>query len=197
VIASDAIGKEEITAIADRGYYSGEEILACKLSGITTILPKPQTSNNMAKGLFGKRDFRYIPEEDEYRCPANERLIWRFTYEDRGLLQRCYWSSACGECKIKTQCTTSSQRRIKRWEHEEVLEEAQDRLDRMPDAMSIRRETVEHPFGTLKCWMGYTHFLTKTKARVSTEMSLHVLAYNLKRVMNLLGTEKLIEGIRA
>jgi len=97
---------------------------------------------------------------------------------------------------MKAQCTTGKERRVKRWEHEAVLEAMQARLDRDPDKMRVRRQTVEHPFGTIKSWMGSTHFLTKTLDRVSAEMSLHVLAYNLKRVMQLLGVGPLLEAMR-
>jgi len=188
---------EDLTVVSDRGYYTSEEILACHEAGITTYLPKPQTSGNQAKGLFGRSDFHYRPEDDEYRCPAGERLVWRFRCDEGGRTLDCYWSSACPSCSMKSQCTTGQQRRIKRWEHEAVLEAVQARLDRYPEKMRLRRQTVEHPFGTLKAWMGYTHFLTKTLPRVSTEMSLHVLAYNLKRVMNLLGVATLMDAVRA
>jgi hypothetical protein len=137
-----------------------------------------------------------IAEVDEYECPAGERLIYRFTTKEAGKDIRRYWSSACPHCPIKARCTTGPQRRISRWVHEDVLERVQARLDAQPDAMRIRRATVEHPFGTLKYWMGSTHFLTKTLDRVSTEMSLHVLAYNMKRVMNLIGPRNLLEAIQ-
>lgn len=183
--------------VADRGYYKGEEILACEESGITTVLPKPKTSNNPANGLFGRGDFRFIPQDNEYVCPAGERLIWRFRNIEKGKTLDCYWSSACQSCAIKSQCTTGQHRRIRRWEHESLLEKVQRRLDHCPESMRLRRQTVEHPFGTLKAWMEYTHFLTKTLQNVRTEMSLHVLAYNLKRVMSLLGVTALLEAIAA
>ena len=195
--ARTAIDAQNLTVVADRGYFNGEEILECEEAGITTYLPKPQTSGNQSKGLFGKRDFHYIPEDDEYRCPAGERLIWRMTTEEKGQILHRYWSSNCKTCAIKSQCTEGKERRVTRWEHETVLEAMQERLDRDPEKMRTRRETVEHPFGTLKAWMGSTHFQTKTLKRVSTEMSLHVLAYNLKRVMNILGIRPLIEAIQA
>ena len=195
--ARAAMNVENLTAVADRGYYTSEEILTCHEAGITTYLPKPQTSGNQAKGLFGRRDFHYRPEDEEYRCPAGERLVWRFRRAEGGRTLDCYWGSACPSCSMKSECTTGKQRRIKRWEHEAVLEAVQARLDREPEKMRLRRQTVEHPFGTLKAWMGYTHFLTKTLPRVSTEMSLHVLAYNLKRVMNLLGVGALMEAVGA
>ena len=174
---------KELTALADRGYFKGEQILECQSSGITALVPKPQTSNNQAKGQFDRRDFRYIPEDNEYECPAGQRAIWRYAGIQDGLLQHRYWSSACPSCPIKSKCTTGENRRISRWEHEEVLEAMQVKLDQLPQASRIRRQTVEHVFGTLKAWMGATHFLTKGFRNVRTEMSLHVLAYNLKRAM--------------
>lgn len=195
--ARTAMDAEALTVVADRGYFKGEEILACHEAGITTYLPKPQTSGSQAEGRFGKRDFRYIPEDDEYRCPADERLIWRMTTQEQEQTLHRYWSSACQGCSIKSRCTPAKERRVTRWEHEAVLEAVQARLDKDPEKMRVRRQTVEHPFGTLKAWMGWTHFLTKTLERVSTEMSLHVLAYNLKRVMNILGVGSLTEAIRA
>lgn len=190
--AKEAIGTEVLEVVADRGYFRGEEIRACDEANITTYLPKPQTSGSMKKGLFSKRDFIYHAEDDEYECPAGERLIWRFETEEKGQKIYKYWSSACPGCPIKSQCTTSQYRRVGRWEHEAVVEALEARLDREPERMRARRETVEHPFGTIKSWMGSTHFQMKTLPRVSTEMSLHVLAYNMKRVINLFGVEGLI-----
>ena len=195
--ARSAMGSKELTAVADRGYFKGEEILACQEAGITVFVPKPLTSGSKAKGRFGKQDFIYEADVDEYRCPAGQRLIWRFTSVEHGMTLHSYWSSACQVCALHDQCTTGKERRVKRWEHEAVLEAMQARLDNAPEMMRIRRQTVEHPFGTIKSWMGATHFLTKTLHRVSTEMSLHVLAYNVKRVMKLLGIGGLIDAIRA
>jgi len=195
--AKTAIGSASLDVVADRGYFRGEEIRACDAASITTFLPKPQTSGSLAKGLFGKRDFIYKPDDDEYECPAGQRLIYRFTRQEKDLTIHRYWSSACPRCAIKSQCTTGDYRRVSRWEHEAIIDAAERRLDSEPERMRARRSTVEHPFGTLKSWMGYTHFLTKTLPRVSTEMSLHVLAYNLKRVMAILGTRPLIAAMRA
>jgi hypothetical protein len=195
--ARSATGKEELTVLADRGYFKGEEILECDQAGITPLVPKPLTSNSKADGRFDKRDFVYIAADDEYRCPAGQRAIKRYTTIENGMTLHRYWTSACPKCPLKAQCTTSDYRRITRWEHEAVLEAMQDRLDRQPDAMQLRRQTVEHPFGTLKAWMGSTHFLTKRLPRVSTEMSLHVLAYNLKRVMQIMGIVPLMQAMRA
>ena len=192
-----ALGTDKITALADRGYYAGPEILKCEQAGINVLVPKSHTSNNLAKGQFDKRDFRYIPRRDEYRCPAGQRAIWRFTTIEHGLTIHKYWSSACPHCPIKAQCTTGDYRRITRWEHEAVLEAMQGRLERMPEAARIRRQTAEHVFGTLKSWMGATHFLMKRLPNVKTEMSLHVLAYNLKRAMQILGVVPLMKAMRA
>ena len=189
--------KKKLRVVADRGYYRGEEFLACDKANIMTYVPKPDTSGNRAKGQFGRDDFHYIAKDDEYECPAGERLIYRFTREESGKLMRRYWTSACFRCAIKSQCTTGQYRRVSRWEQEAVVESVKARLDKHPDIMRTRRATVEHPFGTLKAWMGSTHFLTKTLDRVSTEMSLHVLAYNLKRVMRIKGIQPLIEAIQA
>jgi transposase len=195
--AREVVGTEDIIVVADRGYFTGEQIVDCEQSGIATLVPKPHTSPNKAKGFFDKKDFRYIPEDDEYQCPAGERAINRMTSLDRGLTIIRYWSSACPRCPLKARCTNGDYRRISRWEHEAILEKVQDRLDRTPNAMRVRRQTVEHVFGTLKACMGATHFLTKTLPKVKTEMSLHVLAYNLKRVMRILGIQNLITAIEA
>jgi IS5 family transposase len=191
--AKAVLAVDEVTVVADRGYFSGEEIKACEEAGITTYLPKPQTSGNQAKGYFGKRDFIYHPENDEYECPAGELAIYRFSREEKGKIIRRYWSSKCVHCSMKSECTTSDYRRISRWEHEAIVDRLDARMERNPDMMKVRRSTVEHPFGTIKAWMGSTHFQMKTIKRVSAEMSLHVLAYNLKRVINIMGTRQLIE----
>lgn len=194
--ASQELQTSELQAFADRGYFSGPELKACEDAGITTFVPKPLTSSAKAEGRFDKADFIYIAQDNEYQCPAGERATHRFRTVEKGQALDVYWSSACPGCSMRQQCTTGSQRRIRRWEHEDVLERVQRRLDRKPDAMTLRRRTVEHVFGTLKHWMGSTHFLTRTLANVSTEMSLHVLAYNLKRVMRVLGIGQLMAAMR-
>ena len=188
---------DELDVVADRGYFDSEEILACERIGITVTLPQPQTSGNRSKGRFVKADFRYLADEDVYICPAGERLRYRYTNEERGLTLRRYWTNSCQNCPIKQNCTTGKERRITRWEHEHVLEAVQRRLDENPQAMRQRRETVEHPFGTIKARMGATHFLTKGLKNVRTEMALSVLAYNLTRVMNILGIGPLLQAMRA
>jgi transposase len=193
--AKAALQAETLDAVADRGYFNSEEILACEEAGITVTLPKPMTSGAKAEGRFGKQDFVYVPAADVYRCPAGETLKYRYTNVENGLTLRRYWTTACQTCAIKSRCTPAKERRITRWEHEHVLEAVQRRLDENPEAMRQRRETVEHPFGTIKARMGATHFLMKTLPRVSGEMALHVLAYNLTRVMNIIGIKPLVAAI--
>jgi transposase len=200
-----AMGKEakavlevdQLEAVADRGYWDSEEILACDQASITVTLPKPMTSGSKADGRFGKQDFVYLPEEDAYRCPAGEKLKYYYSNVERGLTLRRYWTMACQGCLLKSRCTTAPQRRITRWEHEDVLEAVQRRLDLNPEAMRQRREVVEHPFGTIKLRMGATHFLMKRLPKVRGEIALHVLAYNLTRVLNILGIQPLMAALRA
>jgi transposase/macrodomain Ter protein organizer (MatP/YcbG family) len=195
--AKDTLGVDHLDAVADRGYFNSPEILACEQANITVTLPKPMTSGAKSEGRFGKQDFVYLPTQDVYRCPAGEKLTYRFTTEEDGKMLRRYWTTACPNCVLKSRCTKGPQRRISRWEHEHVLEAVQERLDKNPRAMRVRRETVEHPFGTLKMRMGATHFVMKRLPKVATEMALHVLAYNLTRVMNILGVQPLLAEIRA
>ena len=197
--ARQSMGSDKLEVVADRGYYKSIEIKACDDAGIITYLPESITSSGRKAGRFTKQDFRYLPDTNEYLCPSGERLPWHFTTNENGMDLHCYWSfAACSACSIKQQCTTSVEpRRIKRWEHEDVLDAMKYRLKMKADAMRIRRQTVEHPFGTIKAWMGATHFLTRTIDRVSTEMSMHVLAYNLKRVINMIGVRELVQAIRA
>jgi macrodomain Ter protein organizer (MatP/YcbG family) len=188
---------DKLEVVADRGYFNGEEILACEQADITVTLPKPLRSGAKSQGRFGKQDFVYLPEEDVYRCPAGERLKYYFTATEHGQQLRRYWTNACRTCAIKDQCTTGKERRITRWEHEHVVEAVQKRLDENPQAMRQRRETVEHPFGTMKARMGATHFLMKTLPKVATEMALSVLAYNITRALNIVGVKPLIAAIGA
>jgi transposase len=195
--AKDVLGVEKLEAVADRGYYSGEEILACDKAGIAVTLPKPMTSGLEARGRFGKQDFVYLGDEDVYRCPAGEKLNYHYTNEEDGQQLRRYWTNVCRDCVLKPRCTTGKERRITRWEHEHVLEAVQRRLDNNPQAMRVRRETVEHTFGTMKMRMGATHFLMKRLPKVATEMALHVLTYNLTRVVNIMGIRPLLAALQA
>jgi transposase len=194
--ARDEMAVETLEVVADRGYYDGEEIRACEEADVTVTLPKPMTSGAKAAGRFGKQDFVYVAADDVYRCPAGERLTYHYTNVEDGKTLRRYWTGACETCALKAQCTTGRERRISRWEHEAILEKVQDRLDHNPNAMGVRRQTAEHPFGTMKCWMGATHFLTKKLPKVATEMALNVLAYNMKRVMMIVGVGGLLEAMQ-
>lgn len=195
--ARTEMGVETLDAVADRGYYTGEEIRACEESGITVTLPKPQTSGAKAAGRFGKQDFVYVAADDVYICPARERLTYHYTNVEDGKTLRRYWTNNCQACALKSKCTTGHERRIIRWEHEAVLETVQARLDHHPEKMVMRRSTAEHPFGTIKCWMGATHFLTKRLPKVAAEMALNVLVYNMKRVMAIIGVAGLLEAMAA
>jgi transposase len=151
--AKATLQTDRLTVLADRGYYNGDELRACEDNNITAYVPHSVTSHNKAKGQFDRAEFHYIEKDDEYMCPAGERLIYRFTREEKGKALRRYWSSACHQCSLKPRCTTGKNRRVSRWVHEDVIERAKARLDERPDAMQIRRATVEHPYGTLKAWM--------------------------------------------
>jgi hypothetical protein len=164
--AKEAIDAEMLEVVADRGYFNGEEIKTCADAGITVTLPKPTTSSAKAEGRFGKEDFVYLAEENVYRCPAGEKLTYRFPSEEHGRKLHRYWTNVCRNCSLKSRCTPGPQRRVTRSEHEDVLEAVQKRLDENPHAMRTRRDTSEHPFGTMKMHMGATHFLTKTFPRL-------------------------------
>jgi hypothetical protein len=195
--ARQATGCEQITAVADRGYFNGDQILSCEGTGVAPIVPKTLTSSGAKRGFFTRQDFIYNAEHDHYTCPAGAKLTKIHRRVDHTEdFDRYRHLSACVTCSLRPRCTPTPRRIIKRWENEHVLDGMQDRLDRMPEAMGVRRQTVEHPFGTLKAWMGATHFLTRTLDKVRTEMSLHVLAYNLKRMITILGVGPLMAAIR-
>ena len=196
--AQRTLGADELHVIADRGYFDGEQIKECLDAGLTVTLPRPQTSGSKAAGRFGKPDFAYLPDQDAYRCPAGAILPYHYSNVENGMELRRYWSTAaCRDCTIRKQCTTNKERRITRWEHERLIEDVQARLDANPELMRVRRETVEHPFGTIKARMGATHFLMKRLPNVAAEMALHVLAYNLTRIMNIMGKKELVAIIKA
>jgi transposase len=195
--AQQATGCEQVTALADRGYFTGDQVLLCEGTGVAPIVPKVLTSSGTKRGLFARQDFIYDAEHDHYTCPAGAKLTKIHRRVDHTEdFDRYRHLSACFTCPLRPRCTPTKRRIIKRWENEDVLDRMQDRLDRMPEAMGVRRQTVEHPFGTLKAWMGATHFLTRTLDKVRTEMSLHVLAYNLKRMIRIFGVGPLMAAIR-
>src|SRR5215204_4113107 len=196
--AQQATGFQQVTALADRGYFSGDQVLSCEGTGVSPVVPKTLTSSGTKRGFFTRQDFIYDAEHDHYTCPAGAKLTKAKRRADHTEEFDFYRHlSACFTCPLLPRCTPTKLRRIKRWENEDVLDRMQDRLDRMPEAMGVRRQTVEHPFGTLKAWMGATHFLTRTLDKVRTEMSLHVLAYNLKRMIRIFGVAPLMAAIRA
>lgn len=196
--AQEATGCGTLTVLADRGYLNGDQVLACEGSGVLPCVPKTLTSGNAKRGLFTGQDFVYDAAKDHYTCPAGHHLTKGITRSDRRDEIDHYRNlTACHTCALKPRCTADTVKRVKRWVHEGVIDAMQGRLDRLPDAMKIRRQTVEHPFGTLKAWMGANHFLTRTLAKVKTEMSLYVLAYNMKRMIQIFGVGPLIAGIRA
>ena len=194
--AREATGDDSLQALADRGYYTGKEIRACEEAGINTFVPKPMTSNSKAHGRYSKLDFIYVAKDNEYLCPAGQRLPYRHCTVENEMNINVYWSSRCKSCPQKLMCTTGDQRRVRRWEHEEVLDTMQARLDKNHGAMRLRGSTVEHVFGTIKFWMGSAHLLMKGLANVSTEISLHCLAYNMRRVMSILGISEMLNAMR-
>jgi hypothetical protein len=198
--AQAALGQETITVIADKGYYSGPDIKDTQDAGMTALVPRVDTSGSGKKGIFNRSLFRYDKDKDVYICPANKELKYRFSAVEGELTIQKYFLDimTCRACALKRQCTNSKQqRRISRWEHQDEIDHLDDLMESMPDSMLIRKQTVEHPFGTIKCWMGATHFLTKQLKNVSTEMNLHVLAYNLKRMISIHGQDKLIVAMAA
>jgi len=195
--AKAALEAESLTVIADPGYYKGEELVECYETGVKALVPKVDTSESKAKGRYSKADFRYDADRDEYVCPAGQRLTYRFDSVERGKRLWVYMTYECSSCPLQAKCTTGNAKRIKRWEHEAVLEVAQTELQKNPDAMRQRKQIVEHPYGTIKHWMGSTHFLMKRLPNVQTEMSLHVLAYNLRRAINILGVPAIVAKLQA
>ena len=193
----EGAAQEALTVVADAGYYKGEEIVECKNNGITALVPKTNTSGSKAKGCYSKADFRYDAKANEYICPAGERLSYRYDSEEKGKTLHVYWTTRCSDCALKADCTTGKERRIKRWEKEHILEAAAAELKQQPEAMRRRKEIVEHPYATIKHCMGATHFVMKRLPNVRAEMSLHVLAYNLRRVINIIGVPKLMAELQA
>jgi transposase len=191
-----ALDTKTLTVIADPGYYKGEEIVDCYATGIKALVPKTDSSHSKAKGRYSKADFRYDAQHNEYICPAGQRLTYRFDSVEQGKTQWVYMTYQCSSCPLQSQCTTSHAKRIKRWEKEDILDAADALLQQNPDAMRQRKRLVEHPFGTIKHWMGSTHFLMKRLPNVQAEMSLHVLAYNLRRAINVLGVAKIMEQLQ-
>ncbi|SIP74622.1 transposase (fragment) [Xenorhabdus innexi] len=192
------LGKKSITVLADKGHFSRNDIKDAYDQGISANVPQIDTSGSKSKGIFNKSLFKYDNDSDVYIFPAGKSLQKRMKVMEKGVELDVYFNNlACNECSIRSQCTTSKKepRRIRRWIHESIIDDMQKRLDENPEFPVIRKQSVEHPFGTIKMWMGVTHFLTKRLKNVSTEISLSVLAYNLKRMMTILGTVGLMTAI--
>jgi transposase len=195
--AKRALKTEALTVVADAGYYEGQAMVDCHEAGIRALVPKTDTSPARAAGRYSKADFRYDAKRNEYICPANERLTYRFDSVEHGKKLWVYMRYGCSSCALKDKCTTGNAKRLKRWEKEHILDGAAAELTKQPDAMRRRKAIAEHPYSTIKQSMGMTHFLTKRLPSVKAEMSLHVLAYNMKRAINLLGTRNIVAAIQA
>ena len=194
--AKKVLRAKTLKVVADAGYYEGKAIVECYEADITALVPKTDTSPAKSKGRYSKADFRYDAKHNEYVCPAGERLSKRGESREKGKTLWVYRTKRCGRCALKAECTTDDVRKIKRWEKEDVLDKAATNLKQERDAMRQRKALVEHPFGTLKQAMGATHFLTKRLPSVRAEMSLHVLAYNMKRAIKVLGAERIIDALQ-
>lgn len=194
--AKATLGVDALTVVADMGYYNGADVKRCEAQGMTAYVAKPNTSANTKLGLFGKERFRYDATSDVYACPAGHTLTYRFATVELGRSIRYYSTSACRTCALKPQCTRNKEsRRITRWEDEAVLERMAQRVSAHPEIMRKRKMIAEHPFGTIKRWMDQSYFLMRGKERVSAEASLTVLAYNMKRVINILGVAALVRAV--
>jgi len=196
VRAQETLGVEQLAVVADMGYYDGAEVKQCAEAGITTYIPKPLTSVNQKRGLFTKQDFVYDEAKDCYRCPQGEELTYRYESFELNRQIRYYATPKCAGCPIKSKCTTNQRgRRISRWVDEKLLEEMARRVRARPEIMRRRQQLSEPPFGTIKRAMGHSYFLMRGLHKVGAEMSLTVLSYNLKRVINIIGVKNLIAAV--
>jgi transposase/macrodomain Ter protein organizer (MatP/YcbG family) len=194
--AKATLGVEQLEVVADMGYYDGAEVKQCAEAGITTYIPKPITSINKKRGLFIKQDFVYDPAKDCYRCPAGAELTYRYESFEQGRQIRYYTTAKCADCPIKEKCTTNQRgRRITRWVDEKLLEDMARRVRARPEMMRRRQQLSEPPFGTIKRGMNQGYFLMRGLSKVGAEMSLTVLSYNIKRVINLIGVKKMIAAL--
>ena len=196
--AKEVLGVETIEAVADKGYFKIEDIEACEKAGIVPYVPRPQRGPSVRAGLFRKDEFRYDADDDSYVCPASQRLYPYSSSLQRELKKINYVNKlACDDCKIRSQCTGRKFRAVSRLENEAVLDRMQERLAQRPEVLDRRRETVEHPFGTIKQWMNQGTFLMRGLEKVRAEFSLTALVYNLRRVLNIVGFEKLMAAVAA
>jgi transposase len=189
--AKENLGVEELDVVADRGYYSGAEVRECEKSGIEAYIEKPVVRSK--DGFFTKDQFSYDKEQNVYVCPAGEKLqVWR---KSRRRNRTEYRSKACRKCRLRDQCTQSKRgRAIYRTAENESLDQMAERVRGAPQKVELRRTLVEHPFGTIKRW-GQGHFLMKGKEKSQGEMSLIAIAYNLKRVLTIVGVDRLLQAL--
>ena len=195
--AQETLGVPTLEVVTDRGYYNGEEVKACEQSGMTVYVPKPNNSSNLKRGLFTKEDFLYEPQKDCYRCPAGKELSYRYQSLEQGRQMRTYQISGCKSCELKSKCSINQKgiRAIKRWVDEAIMEAMARRIAENPEKVELRKCLVEHPFGTIKRAMNQGYFLMRGLSKVGAETSLTILAYNLRRVMNILGVRKMMEAV--
>ncbi len=196
--AKEILGVEQIAIVADRGYFKIEDIEACEKAGMKAYVPRPQRGPSVKAGLYRKDEFSYDPATDSFVCPAGQRLRPFSSSLLRGLKKINYANrTACGDCRLRTQCTGNRFRCVSRLENEAVLDRMQARLAKRPDILDRRRETVEHPFGTIKQWMDHGAFLMRGLEKVRGEFSLTALAYNLRRVLNIVAFSELMAAVQA
>ena len=194
--AKQTLGVEELNVVADQGYYDGHEVKQCLGAGITPYIAKPHTSANQHRGLYTKDDFTYEAVRDVYRCPQGAALEFRFDTVEAGRHIRYYKTAACHTCQARSRCTDNKEgRRITRWVDEHLLEGMAQRVAANPALMKLRKQLAEHPFGTIKRGMTQGYFLLRRLAKVRGEMSLTILAYNMKRVMTILGVKKMLAAV--
>jgi transposase len=197
--AKAALGAETLQVLADEGYYSSLELKACEDDGIVAHVPVPAGNGWIEKqGRYSRKDFSYDANADVYHCPAGQLLhpmkgSWQNT---SGRIESRYAASQaiCQACKVREYCLSpkASRRAVSRWEHEDVLERHQARMQAADKVMRRRSGIVEHPFGTIKCRAGYRHFLLRGFDKVRGEWSLMALCYNFTRVLNILGFEHFV-----
>ena len=197
VKAKETLGADSIQAVADAGYFNSPELKKCHYKNIKCFVPRPNRSQNRAKGFFAKADFKYMKDGDYYVCPAGQKLIFRGLRKMKNMTVKRYQTSDCKTCKIREKCTASKRynRQIERCIDEDIADAADKRAKKNPKIMALRQQMVEHPFGTLKLWMGDRHFLTRGFKKVSGEFALAALTYNIRRAINIFGVKELVKMV--
>jgi transposase len=195
--AREILEVEHLDVTADKGYYNKTEIAKCEQNNIGCYVPEPEKSQNKALGLFTEKDFQYDSIKDIYLCPARQRLTFHYQIVKGNKAERVYETNYCKECLLRAKCTRSkdNNRRIYRWVHEDLIDIMRERMKSSPDKAKKRKELVEHPFATIKHWMNQGYFLMRGKQKVKAELSMSVLVYNMKRVLNILGFPSLLSEL--